>query len=305
LFLSVTILGSGSALPLPGRSPSSQLVSTDSAGYLIDCGEGTQYKLRTIRRGISKIRAICISHLHGDHYYGVFGLLDTMAMSGRTEPLYLIAPQGLKSILIEKGRVTQALPPPFPIHFVETQPTSESVLVYADKQITIESFSLDHGIHCTGFLIKTNQVPRSIHMERLGDDIPYEAIRMLKEGRNVFDKEGNLLYSVEEYTTSAPGEKSYAYCSDTGYLPSLSSSLKGVDLLYHEATFTEELVEKARQRGHSTARQAAMIARDSGVKRLLIGHLSSRYKEIQIVLEEARTVFPETEYAEEGKTFLV
>ncbi len=304
LSLQVTILGSGSALPTQGRHPSAQLVSAESAGYLVDCGEGTQYLLRDLRLGIAKIRAICISHVHGDHYYGLFGLLDTMALTGRKVPLYLIGPENLRNILLEIGRSTLT-PPSFPIHFIATSLADTGLSVYADEQISIETFPLDHGVHCTGFLFRTPRPARNMRKEKLFAGFPYEAIRMLKEGKDVYDDKGRLLYPVNEYTTGPAQGKTYAYCSDTAYSPSLSNYLKGVNLLYHEATFGADLEAKASARGHSTATQAALLAAEAGAERLLIGHFSSRYPEIFPLLEEARDVFPETYYAEEGTTFRV
>ncbi len=302
--MQVTILGSGSALPIQGRHPSAQLVAAESAGYLIDCGEGTQFLLRDLKLGISRIRAICISHLHGDHYYGLFGLLDTMALSGRKAPLYLIAPENLGNILLEIGRSTQT-PLSFPVHFVGTSVADTGISVYADELISIETFPLDHGVHCTGFLFRTNQPARNMRKEKLSAGLPYEAIRMLKEGRDVYDANGRLLYPVNEYTIEPAPGRTYAYCSDTAYSPSLSGYLKGVSLLYHEATFGSELEAKAHARGHSTAAQAALMAAGAGAEHLLIGHFSSRYSEISPLLEEARSIFPATSYAEEGATFQV
>ena len=303
--MQVTILGSGSALPVPGRHPSAQLVAAGSAGYLVDCGEGTQYTLRDLKLGVAKIRAICISHLHGDHYYGLFGLLDTMALTGRKSPLYLIAPEALRGILLEIERSTQT-PPSFPIHFVATSISDAGLNVYADEQVSIETFPLSHnGVHCTGFLFRTNRSERNIKKEKLFPGLTYEAIRSLKEGRDVYDGNGRILYRASDYTTAPAPARTYAYCSDTIYCPFLSGYLKGVNLLYHEATFGAELEDKAGFRGHSTAAQAATIAAQAGVGRLLIGHFSSRYAEVSPLLEEARSIFSETYYAEEGTTFQV
>lgn len=291
-------------MPSPGRHPSAQLVSAGPSGYLMDCGEGTQYRLRELRLGISKIKAICISHLHGDHYYGLFGLLDSMALTGRTDPLSLIAPGSLQDILLEMGRATQT-PPAFPIHFVDTALQEPGAQVYSDDRVSIAVFPLNHGIHCCGFLFRGYQPLRNIRKEKLFPGLSYEAIRMLKEGKDVYDAEGNLVFPVSEYTTGPSSGRSYAYCSDTLYDAALPAYVRGVDLLYHEATFGEELAGKAQARGHSTALQAAAVARDSGAGRLLIGHISSRYSDIQPLLEEARSVFPNTDYAEEGATFVV
>lgn len=303
LSIRVTILGSGSALPIPGRHPSSQLVAVESSAYLVDCGEGTQFRLRDLKISTSRIRAICISHLHGDHYYGLFGLLDSLSLIGRQEPLVLIGPENLRRLLIEVGRATQKSPT-FDLKFVSTDPTAVGKVVYEDEHVSIESFAVAHGIDCTGFSFQTRQAQRNIRKEKLFDGFPIDAIRALKEGNDVFDEEGReVLFSVQEYTLPPAPVKRYAYCADTVFLPSLTTYLNGVDLLYHEATFAEELEEKAHLRGHSTTTQAARIALESAAKRLLIGHFSSRYEVVEPMVAEARTLFADTHYAEEGVTF--
>jgi ribonuclease Z len=270
----------------------------------MDCGEGTQFRLRDLKLGASRVRAIFISHLHGDHYYGLFGLLDSMSLSGRQEPLYLVGPGALRAVCLEIGRATRKVVP-FPVHFIDTDPVAIGKEVYADDLIRVESFRLQHGIDCTGYSFYAHPRPRNIRKEKLFEGFPLEALRALKRGEDVFNKEGILQFGVEEYTMPSAPAKRYAYCSDTIYSPDLVDYLAGVDLLYHEATFADDLAEKAHLRGHSTSKQAASIARDSGAKRLLIGHLSSRYKEVEEMVAEARAVFPMTDYAEEGATFSV
>lgn len=300
--LHVTILGSGSALPVAGRHPSSQWVNVESTSYLVDCGEGTQFRLRELKLSASKLRAICISHLHGDHCYGLFGLLDSMSLTARRDPLYLVAPKALHNVLIEIGRATRKVPS-FPIHFIATDPSKTGQKVYADEHVSIESFPLQHGIDCTGFSFRTQPAQRNVRKEKLFDGFPIEAIRRLKAGEDVHNPDGTVLFSVADYTTAPPAPKRYAYCSDTVYFPQLTDYLHGVDLLYHEATFAEELADKAHLRGHSTSGQAAAIARDSAAGKLLIGHFSSRYADTSQLVAEAREVFPNTQYAEEGATF--
>lgn len=270
----------------------------------MDCGEGTQFRLRDLKFGFSKIKVICISHLHGDHYYGLFGLLDSMALSGRKEEIYILAPEGLRNLLVEFGRTT-GMPPLFPIHFISTDGVIDRVQLYSDERISIEAFPLDHGIPCTGFLFRTFPGERKMKKEKLFEGMPYDAIRKLKAGVDVFDQHGQLLYGVEDYTLEASPPLTYAYCSDTVYLPSLATQIPHVDLLYHEATFGEEFADKAQLRGHATSRQAALIAKASNAKKLLIGHFSSRYTEIEPLLKEAREIFPNTEYAQEGETYYV
>lgn len=270
----------------------------------MDCGEGTQFRLRDLKLGYSKVRVICISHLHGDHYYGLFGLLDSMALSGRKYQLYLIGPENLRNIIVEMGRAN-GYPPVYPIHFISTSEVKDRVQVYSDENLTIEAFPLEHGTPCTGFLFRTPPGLRNFRKDKVTQGIPYDVIRKLKKGEDVYDENGVLLYAADEYTYQTANPRTYAYCSDTVYLPDLPAKIRNVDMMYHEATFSEELVEKAAAWGHATARQAALIAREANAGKLLIGHYSSRYKDDEPLLGEARKVFPQTEYAREGETFYI
>jgi len=288
-------------MPLPGSHFSAQAVSAGSGYFLIDCGEGTQFRLRELQLGFSRLKGIAISHLHGDHYFGLFGLLNTLSMSGRREPLYLFGPPGLDSAITEILRHGRTVLP-YPLRFT---PTSEQMgaEVFREENLCIETFPLQHRIHCTGFLFREKIQKRKVIRERLPEGILFDEIRSLKDGKDVYGADGTLKYSAAFHTQAVNRDCAYAYCSDTLYQPGLADYLQGVDLLYHEATFLDELATKATATGHSTARQAAMLARDSRAGRLLLGHLSSRYTTPEAIVEEARSVFPATSYAEESMVF--
>ncbi|WP_247234810.1 ribonuclease Z [Telluribacter sp. SYSU D00476] len=299
----VTILGSGSALPQPGRHFSSQLLTVEHECFLIDCGEGTQYRLLEQKFRPSRLRAIFISHLHGDHYFGLFGLLNSLSLGSRTEELYLFGPKGLGDIITEVFRHSSTRLS-YPLHYHELDADNPGP-IWSTSTLTIHTVPLQHRVPCTGFLFREKSKARRIIKEKITLDMTYQHMRMLKEGRDVYDNEGNLLYPYEDYTYAPPKPRSYAYCSDTAYLPELVPYLQDVDMLYHEATFLEDLSERAKKTFHSTAAQAARIAEQARIGKLLIGHLSSRYLDSEASLQEARSIFPNTYMAAEGVTFEV
>jgi ribonuclease Z len=270
---------------------------------LIDCGEGTQLRLieQKIRPG--RLRYIFISHLHGDHYFGLAPLLSTLNLSGRTEDLYLFGPRGLDEVLTTIFRVSDSRLG-YTLHFKVVDP-NEPVLLLDHPQLTVESIPLQHRIDCSGYLFREKPHKPHLLREKLPADVPISYLKQLKEGQDVRDANGNVLYAAAEYTLSGTPPRSYAFCSDTRYVADLVPQLQGVDLLYHEATFLEDNASRAAEVYHSTAQQAATIAADAGVGRLLIGHFSSRYKQFEPFLEEARTIFPETYLAVEGETFVI
>ncbi|WP_428660260.1 ribonuclease Z [Runella sp.] len=300
---SVMILGAGSATPAVNRYPSAQLLTFENECYLIDCGEGTQYRLLEHKIRPSRLRGVFISHLHGDHYFGLIGLLSSFNLGGRTEELFLIGPRGLDDIITMHFKYSHT-PLHFPIQFTATD-TELSYQVFENHYFTVTTIPLDHRIPCAGYLFKEKPLKRKLIKEKLSDDMPHEYLRKLKDGEDVIDEAGNVLYKCLDFTTPAPPPRSYAYCSDTRYLESIPEVIYGADLLYHEATFRDELAVQAFERYHSTATQAGIIAAKSNVKKLLIGHFSSRYKEFSGFLEDAQSVFPATEIAEEGKTFFI
>lgn len=299
----LTVLGAGSATPVVGRHPTAQVLAHEHDYFLIDCGEGTQYRLleRKIRPG--RLQHIFISHLHGDHYFGLAPLLSSLNLSGRTEELYLFGPQGLDEILTTMFRHSDTRLN-YPLHFQPVDPNKSTLLIDL-PQISVESFPLVHRIGCTGYLFREKPFKRKLLREKLPADVPIAYMKELKEGKDVLDELGGVLYAVAEYTVPGPRPGSYAFCSDTRFNEELVAYVKGVDLLYHEATFLDDHAIRATEVYHSTARQAASIAFQAGVGRLLIGHFSSRYKVFDAFLDEARSVFPETYLAEEGQTYVI
>lgn len=299
----LTILGSGSATPMVGRHPTAQLLEVDTDYFLIDCGEGTQYRLLEHRFRPGRLRYIFISHLHGDHYFGLVPLLSSLNLAGRTDALHLFGPRGLSDILAlqfsySDTRLNYAL------DFHEVDPTTPALLLDL-PHLTVESIPLEHRIGCSGYLFREKPRKRKLIKEKLPPDMPIDYLRRLKNGEDIRNEAGELLYGIDDYTTPAPRSRSYAFCSDTRYSEAKLEQIHRVDLLYHEATFLSDQSLRATETFHSTARQAAVIAAKAQVGRLLIGHFSSRYKQPELFLEEARTVFPNTRIAAEGVTFEV
>lgn len=297
----VTTMGTGAALPARGRFPSAQLLNVRDHHFLIDCGEGTQERLRMAAVNMGRIERIFISHLHGDHYLGLMGLISSMHLQGRTQPLDVHAPADLHEIIQLQLRASKTfLRFPFKLH-----PTSHrtGAPVYRDQRVEVTELALRHRIPSTGFLFREAPLPRHLIREKV-DLIPHYARQAVARGEDLTLPDGSIVPNAA-LTTPPPPPRSYAYCSDTAYVPELADHLRGVDLLYHEATFTTDLAARAKETMHSTAAQAATLARDAQVGRLLLGHFSSRYKNTDRLLAEARAIFPNTAAAEEGRTFQV
>lgn len=301
--LSVKILGSNSASFAHNRHHTAQVLQIQDQYFLIDCGEGTQLQMKRFGVKLSKIDHIFISHLHGDHFYGLIGLLSTMHLYGRKKDLFLTGPPGLLEIITTQLRYSETNLN-FKIDFHEWVPNEQKV-IFENHKVTVESLPLDHRIPCNGYLFREKPKSRRINREKLNEKLPPLHIKQLKEGEDVKDAEGNVIIKSEDVTLPPHRSFSYAYCSDTRPIDSLIPIIKNVDLLYHEATFADDMVERANNTYHTTARQAAEIANKAQVKRLLIGHFSTRYKNLQPVLEEARNVFPDTELAIEGEVFTI
>lgn len=297
---SVSILGAGSATPTLQRHATAQLLGHDTDDYLIDCGEHTQVQLLRYRFRPGRLKYIFISHLHGDHYFGLIGLLTTLSLAQRQEDLWLFGPPGLDEIITLQLKYSETRLN-YLLHFQAIE-TGNAYRILENEYLTVEAIPLRHRIHCSGFLFREKPHPRRLIADSLPPDLSYEARRQLKLGHDVSDAAGHPLLA-SEYTRPGFPSRSYAFCSDTIYDERLAERVLGVDLLYHEATFLHELQARAAQTFHSTARQAAQLARLAGVSRLLIGHFSSRYKDLQPLLDEAQAIFPDTSLALEGTTF--
>lgn len=299
----VTILGSSSATPIFNRNPSSQVLNINEHLYLIDCGEGTQQQMLRFDVRASRIDHIFISHLHGDHYLGLVGLLSSMHLNGRTKPLKLFAPPPLKEIIDLQLKYSETVLQ-FEIEYVFTQPAAPEVIL-DNQDITVETIPLDHRIPCTGFLFRQKKRLRKIIKEKIPQlDIPVEYFSAIKKGADYISPEGKL-YKNEDITITPAEPKAYAYCSDTLYNENYFRQISNADTLYHEATFMNNMLERAQTTHHTTALQAAEIAIKTNAKKLLIGHFSARYKTLDELLQEARSVFSQTELATEGKTFVI
>lgn len=295
---SLTTMGTASAHPIVNRYPSAHVVNIHGRLFLIDCGEGVQVQLCRCGYSFAKIDNIFISHLHGDHVFGIFGLLSTMSLTGRTAPLHLYAPKDFGSIvtffLSHFGEGVKFEITHHPLDMKEPE------LVFSSKSADVFAFPLNHRIPTFGFLFKERDPQKNIHKWKIeADDLTLREIAQLKNGEDVVRENGEILKN-EEYTYVPYVARSAAYCSDTAPFPKLTEWIKGVDLLYHEATFGDDLVEMAKATFHSTARQAAQVAVEAGVKKLVVGHYSSRYKDINLLLTQAQEVFPGTILGKEG-----
>ncbi len=301
--MNLTILGSSSALPTSERYPSAHVLNAHERLFLIDCGEGTQLPLRKNRIRFTKINHIFISHLHGDHIFGLYGLLSTFSLMGRTNEIHLYAPENYFDIL--RAHLNDFdIHLSFEIDFIPLSGNNPGIIL-DDKYITVESFPLQHRIPSFGFLFREKQGERKIIKDCiLKYQIPLVRIPAIKKGEDFVTQDGTLIKN-EDITLPPPDTLSYAYCSDTKYFKRLSSFVQGVSLLYHEATFDQSKKDLATVTGHSTTHDAARTALDANAGSLIIGHFSSRYKDISLLVEEARTIFPETYPAIDGKSYMV
>ncbi|OGX86350.1 ribonuclease Z [Hymenobacter coccineus] len=292
------ILGSASATPTLGRHPTAQALTVGGAHYLVDCGEGTQWRLLEYRNRLNQLRAVFISHLHGDHYFGLFGLLGSLHLQGRTRALVIVGPPGLDEVLSTQMRVS-GTKLAFAMEFVAVD-TKAHAVVYEDAHITVSSLPMRHRIPCAGYLFA--EQPRRPHLlkERLPAGLSAAQLHQLAQGHDLPASADQPGVRHADVSAPAPAPRRYAFCSDTLYTPALAELVRGAQVLYHEATFLDNMHVRAAQTHHSTARQAAQLARDAGVGRLLLGHFSSRYKDLEPLLHEAQAVFPTAELATEG-----
>ncbi|MBQ2289471.1 MAG: ribonuclease Z [Bacteroidaceae bacterium] len=294
----IHILGCGSALPTTRHNASSQVIRIGNKQFMIDCGEGTQLQLRRNHIHFSFINHIFISHLHGDHSFGLIGLISTFGLLGRTAPLHIYADAMLEKVM--KPQLDfYCKDIKYPLFFHSIDASKHSV-IYEDNTITVETLPLNHRMPCCGFLFR--EKPKRRHL--IGDvanfyNIPIYQRQSIKDGADYTTPDGTVIPN-SKLTREADPSRSYAYCSDTRPCPQICGYLKDVDLLYHEATFAESEKERAKVTHHSTAKEAAEIALTAGVKRLLLGHYSSRYDDEKQLLSEASEIFPVTECANEG-----
>lgn len=297
----VTILGNTSSIPVHGRNHTSQVIRYGQELLLLDCGEGAQIQLRKYKVKSSRITHIFISHLHGDHYLGLVGLLSSYNLAKRKKPLTIFGPHGLDEIITTNFRWSNSKIC-YPLTFVKTDPEAFNLLLNL-RGIDVFSFPIKHRLPTTGFLIKEKPGYRSLIKEKLrAFSIPLEAIQSLRKGEDYKDTSGKT-YSLEEFTYPLPPMRSYAFCSDTIFDPELMQYISGVDLLYHESTFMDSDEKRATDTFHSTGSQAGKIAHMSKVKKLLLGHFSSRYVHLEPMLAEAQVFFQDTILSEEGQTY--
>lgn len=294
----IHILGCGSALPTTRHNASSQVIKIGNKQFMIDCGEGTQLQLRRRHIHFSFINHIFISHLHGDHCFGLIGLISTFGLLGRTAPLHIYADAMLEKVMKPQlDFFCKDIKFPLFFHSIDAR---KHCVIFEDNSITVETLPLNHRMPCCGFLFK--EKPKRRHL--IGDianfyNIPTYQRQNIKDGADFITPEGEIIPN-SRLTKDADPSRSYAYCSDTRPCPDICEHLKGVDLLYHEATFAESEKERAKITYHSTAKEAAEIAQKAEVKRLLLGHYSSRYDDEEQLLNEACEIFPDSICANEG-----
>lgn len=297
----VTILGNNSALPAYDRHPTAQLVTLDQFQFLVDCGEGTQMQLSRYKIRRSRINHIFISHLHGDHYFGLPGIITSMGLLGRDTELHLYAPLPLKGILDQLLAASSTVLP-YELHF---HPLEQEGILLEDPKFSVEAFKVFHRIECWGFIFRECRNPRRINKQVIGNyKIASSDFDLLKMGHDITSEDGELILN-EAVTLPAIPPRSYAYCGDTAFRAAVAEKVKNVNLLYHEATYLKGLEARAEDRLHSTTAQAAEIALQANVKKLLIGHFSSKYEILDQFLEEAQEVFPNSDLAIEGVTYRV
>lgn len=299
----LTILGSSSALPTSERFPTAQLLNVNERFFLIDCGEGTQMQLRKFKTRLGKINRIFISHVHGDHVFGLFGLLSTFQLLGRKVPLHIHAPGELKDLIefytLNFGAGMDYRIILYPLGF------RRPMCIFKDKAVEVTSFPLKHRVPACGFIFR--ETPALLNLRKEAMDIykfGIEDIGLIKQGKDITLQNGRIIPN-KELTFPPWKQRSYAYCSDTGFDPSVADYFRGVDLLYHEATFSHEDEPLAMETMHSTSVHAAKTAALAQAGKLLIGHFSSRYKNINDLVDQARNIFPETYGVNDGDIFEV
>jgi ribonuclease Z len=306
----LTILGTSAAVPYKNRFLSGQILNVHDELFLIDCGEAAQFRFQNLGIKHSRLNHIFISHLHGDHCFGIFGLLTSMAMMGRETSLHIHAPEGMEAMIEAVFQATY-YKSPFKIHFyvLDTENTEGASLIFENEKLTVHSFPMNHRVPTCGFVFREKPFPKNIIPEKIKQyNLTYENIKAVKAGFDLKYKDPNMrdtLISNTELTKPPLLPRSFAYCSDTTYFEPILPHIKGVDLLYHEATFLDDMKEHAFMAGHSTALEAGLMAQKAAVKKLIIGHYSARYEDLSVLLLEAQTQFPNTVLGFDGQSYEV
>ena len=299
--MKLTILGCYAATPRTLTNPTSQVLEIRNQMFLIDCGEGTQVQLRKHKIKFSKINHIFISHLHGDHFFGLPGLISTFRLLGRDKELHVYGPKGIKeaiTLLLKLGDSWTN----YPLYFHELTSKS-SEIIYENDKLSVKTIPLSHRVYTNGFLFKEKLGERKLNIDSVSEyGINKAYFQNIKNGKDVVLDNGETIAN-SLLSFDPPRTKSYAFCSDTAYKPDIIPIISGVDMLYHEATFLESEVHLAEKTKHATAKQAALIAKDANIGTLVLGHYSTRYKSISLFKEEANDVFKNVELADDGKTF--
>jgi ribonuclease Z len=299
--LELKILGCYAATPRSITNPTSQVLEINNQMFLIDCGEGTQVQLRKNKIKFSKINHIFISHLHGDHFYGLVGLISTFTLLNRQNDLYVYGPKGIKEIILLQLRYSNSFTG-YNLYFKELE-SKKSEIIFENEKVFVKTIPLSHRIYTNGFLFQEKPSSRKLNIdavEQYNIDTCY--YQNLKNGKDITFDDGTIIAN-EELTFDPYPPKSYAFCSDTKYDETIIPIIKNVDVLYHETTFLESEVDKAEKTMHSTAKEAARIAKLANVRQLLLGHYSTRYDNIELFREEALTIFPNVLLADDGKSF--
>ena len=296
--MKLTILGCHSATPHADKATTTQLLSTKKHHFLIDCGEGAQVLLRKEKFKFAHIKHIFISHLHGDHFYGLPGLISTFRLLGREAPLHIYGPVGIREAVTLLLKLSDSWTN-YPLHFHELS-EKEPVCLFSDGEMEVHTIPLKHRVYTNGFLFRETPKERKINPEAVKKlRIDQSQMRNLKQGKDVVNTNGESI-SNTQLTHDPKPSKAYAFCSDTAYHPEITRQIQGVDVLYHEATFLDDNLELAKKTDHSTAKQAAQIAKDANVNCLILGHYSSRYKDLTLFQTEAAEIFPNVELAYDG-----
>ncbi|MFA9187459.1 ribonuclease Z [Flavobacterium magnesitis] len=299
--MKLTILGCYAATPRTFTNPTSQLIEIKNRLFLIDCGEGTQVQLRKNKIKFSKINHIFISHLHGDHFYGLIGLISTFSLLNRNNDLAVYGPKGIKEIILLQLRLSNSWPN-FGLHFHELT-SNQSELIYEDDKVMVKTIPLKHRVYTNGFLFEEKIAERKLNVDAVREyQIEKCYFQNIKNGKDILLDDGTLIPN-EKLTFDPEKPKSYAFCSDTIYNEAIIPIIKNADVLYHESTFLESEASLATKTMHSTAIEAATIAKKAQVGKLVLGHYSTRYDAISLFKEEAETIFPNVLLADDGKSF--